>query len=261
MHCAAVGVLSCLYKPAEHLSALSRRGVGSSHGIVNCRPAQCCVWPVAAPAEGIVRAGSCGAAWAVPWGCFMVGSRLPCVSSGMSCVCSCQLYAAIQMSCVRITPAVCRMAPNRTACDMLRFYSAVDRDRRSCVLESLVRLSRMVGLIWACAFPYGDLDGGRKGQGNSENGVGGAAWVRFCVNALALLCFPRGVRWGKRWKPHCGRAPDCAKETRLPGLSSCDSRCGCVLRGEGHSGATKTRPAPISGGRTAAGRTGRAVYD
>ena len=100
-----------------------------------------------------------------------------------------------------------------------------------------------------------------EGTRGTENGVGGAAWVRFCVNALALLCFPRGVRWGKRWKPHCGRAPDCAKETRLPGLSSCDSRCGCVLRGEGHSGATKTRPAPISGGRTAAGRTGRAVYD
>ena len=111
-----------------------------------------------------------------------------------------------------ITPAVCRMAPNRTACGMLRSYSAVGRDRRSCVLESLVRLSRMVGLIWDCEFPYGDLDGGRKGQGNAENGVGGAAWVRFCVNALALLCFPRGVRWGEMWKPHCGRAPDCAKE-------------------------------------------------
>ena len=134
MHCAAVGVLSCLYKQEGHLSALSRRGVGSSHGIVNCRPAQCCVWPVAAPAEGIVRAGSGGAAWAVPWGCFMVGSRLPCFSSGMSCVCSCQLYAAIQMSCVRITPAVCRMALNRMACGMLRSYSAVGRDRRSCVL-------------------------------------------------------------------------------------------------------------------------------
>ena len=33
-----------------------------------------------------------------------------------------------------ITPAVCRIAPNRTACDMLRSYSAVGRDRHSCVL-------------------------------------------------------------------------------------------------------------------------------
>ena len=37
--------------------------------------------------------------------------------------------------------------------------------------------------------------------------------VRFCASVLALLCFPRGVRWGEMWKPHCGRAPDCAKES------------------------------------------------
>ena len=39
-------------------------------------------------------------------------------------------------------------------------------------------------------------------------GTGGAAFVRFCVTALALSCFPRGVRWGKMRKPHCGRAPN-----------------------------------------------------
>ena len=159
-----------------------------------------------------MRAGSvCGSGAALARGCVR---PVPVVRFYRNVVC---LFAPIMRSSRNIlrsiTPAVCRMAPNRTACDMLRSYSAVGRDRRSCVLESLVRLSRMVGLIWACAFPYGDLDGGRKGQGNAENGVGGAAWVRFCVNALALLCFPRGVRWGKRWKPHCGRAPDCAKES------------------------------------------------
>ena len=31
---------------------------------------------------------------------------------------------------------------------------------------------------------------------DTENIVGGAAEERFCVTALALLCFPRGVRWG-----------------------------------------------------------------
>ena len=36
------------------------------------------------------------------------------------------------------------------------------------------------------------------------------------------------------------RPQTCAKETRLPGLSSFDSRCGCVSRGEGRSGATET---------------------
>ena len=48
--------------------------------------------------------------------------------------------------------------------------------------------------------------------------------MRFCVIILALLCFPRGVRWGyapqtapksQKWKRHC----------RLSGLSS---RCGGV---------------------------------
>ena len=38
--------------------ALSRRCVGALYRIVNCGPAKCCVWPVLAPAEGIVRAGS-----------------------------------------------------------------------------------------------------------------------------------------------------------------------------------------------------------
>ena len=37
--------------------ALSRRCVGALYRIVNCGPAKCCVWPVLAPAEGIVRAG------------------------------------------------------------------------------------------------------------------------------------------------------------------------------------------------------------
>ncbi len=37
--------------------------------------------------------------------------------------------------------------------------------------------------------------------------------VRFCASVLALPCFPRGVRWDEMWKPHCGRAPDCAKES------------------------------------------------
>ena len=37
--------------------------------------------------------------------------------------------------------------------------------------------------------------------------------MRFCVIILALRRFPRGVRWGEMWKPHCGRAPDCAKES------------------------------------------------
>ena len=62
----------------------------------------------------------------------------------------CGACGSVGMSCVRftpgirscwsvlrsITPAVCRIAPNRTACGMLRSYSAVGRDRHSCVLKS-----------------------------------------------------------------------------------------------------------------------------
>ena len=44
------------------------------------------------------------------------------------------------------------------------------------------------------AFPTeNEGDEGTRGTGN---GVGGAAEERFYVIVLALLCFPRGVRWG-----------------------------------------------------------------
>ena len=39
-------------------SALARRCVRAPYRIVNCGPAQCCVWPVLAPAEAFVRAGA-----------------------------------------------------------------------------------------------------------------------------------------------------------------------------------------------------------
>ena len=79
--------------------------------------------------------------------------------------------------CHRFTPAVCRMAPNRTACDILRFCSA-GRDRHLCVLAVLVWLSDIAGSLRVCAFLYGDLDGvtgdaGERGYGIRENGVRG----------------------------------------------------------------------------------------
>ena len=72
-----------------------------------------------------------------------------------------------------ITPAVCRIAPNRTACDILRFYSAGSRSPfvRS---RSALRLSALAGSLRACAFICGDLDG------LPENGERG--WRRgFCA--------------------------------------------------------------------------------
>ena len=164
---------------------------------------------------------------------------LACGSIQMSCVRSAPVMRSCRNVLRSITPAVCRIAPNRTACGMFRSYSAVGRDRRSRVLESMVRLSDFVGSLRACAFLYGDPDGERKGRGNAENGGNGErsrrrGRVRFCVTALALPCFPRGVRWGLR-------APKPAPKSHwLSGLSSFDSRRGRALRGEGHSEITRT---------------------
>ena len=64
---------------------------------------------------------------------------------------------------------------------------------RSRIAGAVIRLGWFTsGLRVFC----GDPDGIRKKRGDAENGVGGAARVRFCVIILALLCFPRGVRWG-----------------------------------------------------------------
>ena len=82
------------------------------------------------------------------------------------------------------------------------------RDRHSRVLVVSVRLSALAGSLRVCTFLYGDPDGlpGRGERSYEGDGAGGAAFVRLYAIALALQCFPRGVRWG------C--APQtCAKES------------------------------------------------
>ena len=60
---------------------------------------------------------------------------------------------------------------------MLRSYSAVGRDRHSCVLAALARLSALAGSLRVCAFLYGDLDGV---TGVRRTGIRG--WRRgFCA--------------------------------------------------------------------------------
>ncbi len=68
-------------------------------------------------------------------------SRLFGLSSGAGRAAECALRGALS----RFTPAVC-LATNRTACGMLRFYSA-GRDRHSCVLAALARLSALAGSL------------------------------------------------------------------------------------------------------------------
>ena len=140
------------------------------------------------------------------WGVLPSIYDIVCGSVGALCLGSRLLFAAwrqtgrLAISCVPIPPG---------------------RDRHSRVLTVSVRLSAFVGSLRGCAFFAGDLDGvtGDVGNGERGYGVGGAGFVRLCATALALLCFPRGVRWGLR-------APKPApKSLRLSGLSS---RCGGV---------------------------------
>ena len=137
---------------AGRLSALTRRYVSANDGFVNCGPSGCRVWPVLAPAGGIVRAGA-------------------------------------------VLRAVFRA-------DAAGSVAGMD------VFSPKSRKVRQPGL------PVGESADHRrsrrrtKGRGERSRRRGR---VRFCASISTLRCFPRGVRWGKRWKPHCGRAPDCAK--------------------------------------------------
>ena len=58
------------------------------------------------------------------------GSRRLCVSVGVFRVWFTPVIRFYRDVLRSITPAVCRIAPNRTACEMLRSYSAVGRDRQ-----------------------------------------------------------------------------------------------------------------------------------
>ena len=229
------------------------RGIASVHYymLANCGPAKCCVRPVAAPAGVFVRARA--------------GLRGGVALSRRFVFVARPLCGSLAAFCVRVTPAVCRMSAKQ---DGLRYVSFLfRRGSGSPVVRSRVdvRLSDLAGSLRVCAFSGGDPDGVRKRRGNAgdEERSRRRGRVRFCVTALALLCFPRGVRWG------C--APQTApKSLRLSGLSSGAGRAAkCALhggvgvvriRGTVTRAHGKTRPALISGGRTAAGRAGRAVY-
>ena len=107
----------------------------------------------------------------------------------------------------RFTPAVCRIAPNRTACGILRFYSA-GRDRHLCVLAVLARLSSLAGSLRVWAFVCGDLDGVAGETGDAGDGERG--WRRgLCASLrgrIGLVMLSAGSTLGLR-------APDCAKES------------------------------------------------
>ena len=145
-------------------------------------------------------------------------------------------YISIDMPCVRFTPAVCRLCAKQNGLRNVSFLfrrgsgSPIVRSQRPCDYRTqLVHF----GIVRFLAVIPTENEETRE-RGRPENRIGGAAQERFCVIISALPCFPRGVRWGLR-------APKPAPKSHwLSGLSSFDSRRGCVSRGEGLSGTTKT---------------------
>ena len=86
---------------------------------------------------------------------------------------------------VRITPAVCRIAPNRTACAVFRSYSDVGRDRHECVLELSVRLSGWAGSLWGVRF-FAAIPTGEQSRQRSVWGarISCGETLRVCRNVL-----------------------------------------------------------------------------
>ena len=133
-----------------------------------------------------------------------------------------------------------------TACDALRFYSA-GRDRHSCVLVMLARLSAFVGSLRVCAFLCGDLDGIAGDAGNratKERGWrrGACALLR---NRIGFEMLSAGSTLG------AARPQTCAKEsstlwtlfTLRRGCVGADSRRLCAFRGENVGAKCGSRPA------------------
>ena len=134
------------------------------------------------------------------WECLAFGSRLPCGSDGG--LRSITPVSFPSSGKERRLAGCCVSIPRGSGSPLVCSHD-------------FVRLSNFVGSLRACAFLYGDPDGVRRDAGN---GVGGAAWGRFCVSLSALQCFPQGVRWGLR-------APKPAPKSHwLSGLSSFNSR-------------------------------------
>ena len=115
---------------------------------------------------------------------------------------------SVGMFYVRITPAVCRIAPNRTACAVFRSYSAGSRSpfTRSRGVGAVICLggftSGLCVSLWRSRRGY-------RGAGTRERGMGLAA---------RLLCVFAQAHWP--WSLSAGstlglRAPDCAKESNV----------------------------------------------
>ena len=188
-------------------SALTRRSDILLYGIVNCAPAKGYSLPdidrhgrlrARGPAAG--RCGSIAAlcvrftpAVAFLLERFVFGLRLP---------------LHFYMERFVFDHACClTYAPNRTACGMIRFYSAWVGIAIS-PFSDVVRSSGFAGSLWDSAFLYGDPDGVR-GMRRTQS----AARRKYVFARTYWLCNAfRGENAGaEMWKPHCGRPRLCQR--------------------------------------------------
>ena len=127
---------------ARRCFALARRNDIPLYRIVNCAAARRLCLPDIIPAQGYRARGAVRRGDVVLSVCLAFGSCRACVPLGMSCVRFVPGVRSYRNVLRSITPAVCRIAPNRTACDILRFYSAGSRSPfvRSRIVGAVIRL-------------------------------------------------------------------------------------------------------------------------
>ena len=123
-----------------------------------------------------------------------------------------------------ITPAVCRLSAKQ---DGLRYVPFLFCRGSGSPAERSQIDGAVIGFRGFTSGLCVSLWRSRRRTKGTRRTESAARQSAFCVNILALRRFPRGVRWGLR-------APKPApKSLRLSGLSSFNSRRGCVKHSRG----------------------------
>ena len=113
----------------------------------------------------------------------------------------------------QITPAVCRIAPNRSACDVSRSYSRAGRNRLLCVLIALCGYRDSLVHFWLVRFLQAIPTELRRDAEERSRRRSVSALLR---NHIGFAAFSAGRTLGaEMWKPHCGRPQTCAKEPNV----------------------------------------------
>ena len=163
-------------------------------------PAKGCVWPVIGRHRGRRARGDCPARRCGSVAAFCTGivsvMRFCCNVLPSVHACHCGSVAAF---CLRFTPVIAVLLQRFAFGSRLLFDAERQTGRLavSCVpiprVEIAIRaFSRRSSVICLCGFTSGLAVSlwrsrrGYRGRGNAGNGVGGAAFMRFCASTLAL---------------------------------------------------------------------------